>query len=31
VNHFFRASQGMVAPETFFNPENLRRLMAGAR
>jgi flavin-dependent dehydrogenase len=27
VNHFFRASQGMVAPETFFNPENLRRLM----
>jgi flavin-dependent dehydrogenase len=31
VNHFFRASQGMVAPETFFNPDNLRRLMSGAR
>jgi flavin-dependent dehydrogenase len=31
TNHFFRARQGIVAPETFFNPENLRRLMAGAR
>jgi flavin-dependent dehydrogenase len=30
VNHFFKARQGMVPLETFFNPENLRRVMAGA-
>lgn len=31
ANHFFMAGEGMVPPETFFNPENLQRLMAGAR
>jgi flavin-dependent dehydrogenase len=31
TNHFFLARQGMVPRETFFNPENLQRLMAGAR
>jgi len=29
TNHFFMAREGMIAPETFFNPENLRRI--GAR
>jgi flavin-dependent dehydrogenase len=28
--HFFLATQGMVAPETFFNEENLGAIMAGA-
>jgi flavin-dependent dehydrogenase len=30
TNHFFMAREGMVPPETFFNPENLRRVMAGS-
>ena len=31
ANHFFMAREGMVPPETFFNPENLGRVMAGSR
>jgi len=27
TNQFFMARQGMIPPETFFNPENLQRLM----
>ncbi|HEV2786274.1 MAG TPA: hypothetical protein VGV67_07805 [Solirubrobacteraceae bacterium] len=30
TDHFFRAIQGMVDPRTFFNDENLARIMAGA-
>jgi flavin-dependent dehydrogenase len=30
TNHFFLARQGMVPPETFFNPDNLRRIRAAA-
>ena len=30
ANHFFMAREGMVPPETFFNRENLQRVMAGA-
>jgi flavin-dependent dehydrogenase len=30
TNHFFLAVQGMVDPGTFFNDENLGRIMAGA-
>jgi hypothetical protein len=30
ANHFFMAREGMVPRETFFNPENLQRVMAGA-
>lgn len=29
ANHFFLATQGMVPPETFFNAENIDRLIAG--
>ena len=28
TNRFYLAYQGMVPPESFFNPENLGRLMA---
>jgi 2-polyprenyl-6-methoxyphenol hydroxylase-like FAD-dependent oxidoreductase len=31
TNHFFLAVEGMVAPESFFNDENIDRIMAGAR
>jgi hypothetical protein len=31
ANHFFLAREGMVPPETFFNNENIGRLMAGSR
>jgi 2-polyprenyl-6-methoxyphenol hydroxylase-like FAD-dependent oxidoreductase len=31
ASHFFMANEGMVPPETFFNRENLQRLMTGAR
>ena len=30
TDHFFLATQGMVAPQTFFNDENLGRIMRGA-
>ena len=30
TNRFFMAREGMIAPETFFNPENLQRIMVGA-
>jgi flavin-dependent dehydrogenase len=30
TNHFFLANEGMVAPETFFNDENIGAIMAGA-
>jgi len=30
TNHFFLATQGMVAPQTFFNDENVGRIIAGA-
>jgi len=30
TNRFMLATQGMVAPETFFDDENLGRIMAGA-
>ena len=30
TDHYFLATQGMVAPQTFFNDENLRRIHAGA-
>ena len=30
TDHFFLATQGMVDPRTFFNEENLDRIMAGA-
>ena len=30
TNHFYRAVQGMVDPQTFFNDENLGRIIAGA-
>jgi len=30
TNHFYMATQGLVAPETFFNDANLGRIMAGA-
>jgi hypothetical protein len=30
TNHFFLATQGMVAPQTFFNDENIGRIIAGA-
>jgi flavin-dependent dehydrogenase len=30
TNRFFLATNGMIAPETFFNDENLGRIMAGA-
>jgi hypothetical protein len=28
TNRFFMAREGMIPPETFFNSENLRRIMA---
>ena len=28
TNHFLMAREGMIAPETFFNPENLQRIGA---
>jgi flavin-dependent dehydrogenase len=28
TNHFYMAREGMVPPESFFNPENMQRLMA---
>ena len=31
TTHFFLAREGMVAPESFFNEENLARLMGAAR
>jgi flavin-dependent dehydrogenase len=31
TRHFFLAMQGMVAPESFFNDENIDRLMSAAR
>jgi flavin-dependent dehydrogenase len=30
TNRFFMAREGMIPPETFFNPDNLQRIMAGA-
>jgi flavin-dependent dehydrogenase len=30
TNQFFLATQGMVAPQTFFNDENIGRIIAGA-
>jgi len=30
TDHYLLATQGMVAPQTFFNDENLRRIHAGA-
>lgn len=30
TNRFFMAKQGMIPPEQFFNPQNLRRLMSRA-
>jgi hypothetical protein len=30
TNHFFMAREGMIPPETFFNPDNLQRIMARA-
>ena len=30
TNHFYMAREGMVPPETFFNPENLQRIMSAA-
>ena len=30
TNHFFRAIQGLVDPQTFFNDENLGRIMSAA-
>jgi hypothetical protein len=27
TNRFFMAREGMIAPETFFNPENLKRIL----
>ena len=30
TNQFFMAREGMIPPETFFNPENLQRIMARA-
>ncbi|MGH2919914.1 MAG: hypothetical protein ACRDLS_15135 [Solirubrobacteraceae bacterium] len=30
TNHFFLATEDMVAPESFFNDENIGRLIAGA-
>jgi flavin-dependent dehydrogenase len=29
INQFLMAREGMIAPETFFNPQNLRRIGAG--
>jgi flavin-dependent dehydrogenase len=31
TNQFFMASEGMIPRETFFNPENLQRIMAQAK
>ncbi len=31
TNQFFRAREGMIPYETFFNPENLQRIMAKAQ
>lgn len=28
INEFFKAAMGLIPPETFFNPENLSRLMS---
>ena len=28
TNHYYRAVEGMVPPDTFFNPENLQRIVA---
>jgi flavin-dependent dehydrogenase len=30
TNRFFMAREGMIPPETFFNPDNLQRILAGA-
>jgi flavin-dependent dehydrogenase len=30
MNQFFRAREGMIPPELFFNPKNLQRIMARA-
>ena len=30
TDHFFLATQGMVAPQTFFNDENVARIIAGS-
>jgi flavin-dependent dehydrogenase len=30
TNRFFMAREGMIPPETFFNPDNLQRIMASA-
>jgi 2-polyprenyl-6-methoxyphenol hydroxylase-like FAD-dependent oxidoreductase len=30
ASRFFKAREGMVAPESFFNPDNLRRVMSAA-
>ena len=30
TNQFLMAREGMIAPETFFNPQNLRRIGADA-
>jgi 2-polyprenyl-6-methoxyphenol hydroxylase-like FAD-dependent oxidoreductase len=31
TRHFFLATQGMAAPESFFNDENIDRIMSAAR
>ena len=30
TNQFFMAREGMIPPESFFNPENLQRILARA-
>jgi len=30
TNQFFLATQGVIAPETFFNDENIGRIIGGA-
>jgi hypothetical protein len=30
TNRFFLATEGLIPPESFFNPENLSRLMGAA-
>jgi hypothetical protein len=30
TNRFYKAREGMIPPESFFNPDNLRSIMAAA-
>jgi hypothetical protein len=30
TNRFIMAREGMIPPETFFNPENMQRIISGA-